>query len=98
MKKMFLPMMGLMLVLAGCQSASNEVDVQNECVGANCEIVRYASPNGNDLVLETDRHIIEIQAQTDTPYAYRVWAGGKSVDKDPDLVVQDGQAMVLVEE
>ena len=103
MKKIFFPMLGLMLVLAGCQSASQEgvlpeSSVANECVGANCAIVRYASPNGNDLVLETDRHIIEIQAPANVPYTYRVWAGEKSTTADPDLVVHDGQAMVLVEE
>ena len=109
MKKMILPMMGAMLFLAGCQSASEEfyVDeydvaeeavVANECVGANCAIVRYASPNGNDLVLETERHIIQIQAPADVKYSYRVWAGEKGMDSDPDLVVEDGQAMVLVEE
>ena len=109
MKKMILPMMGAMLFLAGCQSASEELYVDeyevaeeavvaNECVGANCAIVRYASPNGNDLVLETERHIIQIKAPADVKYSYRVWAGEKGMDADPDLVVEDGQAMVLVEE
>jgi hypothetical protein len=55
-------------------------------------------PNGNDLVLETERHIIQIQAPADVKYSYRVWAGEKGVDSYPDLVVEDGQAMVLVEE
>ncbi len=113
MKKMILPMMGAMLFLAGCQSASQELVVDdyevvdevaeeavvaNECVGANCAIVRYASPNGNDLVLETERHIIQIKAPADVKYSYRVWAGEKGMDTDPDLVVEDGQAKTLVEE
>lgn len=109
MKKMILPMMGAMLFLAGCQSASEEFYVDeyetveeavdfNGCVGANCSIIRYESPNGNDLVLETERHIIQIQAPADVKYSYRVWAGGKGVDADPDLIVEDGQAMVVTEE
>lgn len=103
MKQIILPMMGVMLALAGCQSASDEVIVEQQnitesCVGENCAVVRYASPNGNDLVLETDKHIIEIQAPTGTPYSYYVWAGDKTTADDPDLIVEDGQSMVLVEE
>lgn len=103
MKQIILPMMGLMMILAGCQSSSDDVyteqpNIANACAGANCAVVRYASPNGNDLVLETDKHIIEIQAPTDTPYSYYVWAGDKDVADDPDLIVEDGKSMVLIEE
>ena len=96
-------MMGVMLVLAGCQSASDEVIVEQpniaeSCTGADCSVVRYSSPNGNDLVLETEKHVIEIQAPSGTPYSYYVWSGGKSTADDPDLIVEDGNAMVLVEE
>ena len=94
--------MVMMLGLAGCQTASeNEVfESENvaECIGANCAIVRYSSPNGNDLVLETDKHIIEVTAQPGVKYSYYVWAGEKDMTEDPDLIVQDGQAMVLTTE
>lgn len=103
MKHIIFALMGVMVILAGCRSSSNEVIVEQEnsadvCAGPNCAIMRYASPNGNDLVVETAKHIIQIQAPADVPYTYQVWAGDKSVTDDPDLIVQDGTAMVLVEE
>ncbi|MDW2958552.1 MAG: hypothetical protein R8M37_01955 [Alphaproteobacteria bacterium] len=102
MTKKILPFMVFVLALAGCQTTYDEVivepDAQMDCVGANCEIVRYDSPNGNDLVLETDRHIIQIVANPGTKYSYQVWTGGKDTSTEPDLVVRDGNAMVLVEE
>lgn len=100
--KIFLPLLVMMFGLAACQTASNnevvESEIVSECVGANCAIVRYSAPNGNDLVLETDRHIIEIAAQPGTQYSYYVWAGDKDMSDDPDMIVQDGNAMVLTQE
>ena len=91
-----------MFGLAACQTPSNdeiiEPETVSECVGANCAIVRYSAPNGNDLVLETDKHIIEVTAQPGVKYSYYVWAGEKDMTEDPDLIVQDGQAMVLTTE
>ena len=102
MKRIILPLMGMMVILAGCQSSSNEVvdqsNIVDSCIGANCAVVRYASPNGNDLVLETAKHVIEIQAPADVPYSYYVWAGDKNMSDNPDLIVEDGKSMVLVEE
>ncbi len=103
MKHIIVALMGVMVILAGCRSSSNEVVVEQEsvtdvCAGTNCAIMRYASPNGNDLVVETAKHIIQVQAPANVPYTYQVWAGEKSVTDDPDLIVQDGKAMVLVEE
>lgn len=103
MKRIILPIMGMMVFLAGCQSSSDEVitqqpDKADMCVGENCAIMRYESPNGRDLVLETSKHIIEIQAPADVPYSYYVWTGGKDVSQDPDLIIEDGKSMVLVEE
>jgi hypothetical protein len=101
MKKLILPLAGMM-ILAGCRSSSNEIieeqNIPDSCTGTNCTVVRVESPNGNDLVLETDRHIIEIQAPADIPYSYYVWTGDKKVSDDPDLIVEDGKSMVLVEE
>ena len=101
MNKIILPFMVIMLTLAGCQMSSNDAsntDSVPVCVDSECTIVRYSAPNGNDLVLETPKHIIQIAAQSGTPYSYYVWAGDKATTDDPDLVVQDGEAMVLVEE
>ena len=102
MKKIILPLAGVMIVLAGCQSSSNKFEADSNvitsCVGDKCSVVSYTSPDGNDLVLETAKHVIEIQGQQDVPYSYYVWTGGKDTSDDPDLIVADGQAMVLVEE
>lgn len=108
MKKKCLPFLVLMLALAGCRSASNGVVVESDiayesdagyvCADSECTVINYSMPSGNDLVLETERHIIEIAAPTDAKYTYYVWAGGKTTSDDPDLIVSDGQSMVLVEE
>lgn len=86
--------------LAACQSATSTTESMDEsvCVGTNCAIVNYSMPNGNDLVLETAHHKIEIAAQPDVKYGYYVWAGDKETTDDPDLIVEDGTAMILVEE
>ena len=103
MRKKILPIMGLMLALAGCQSASDEMyydnmGMVNACDGSDCAVVQYSTPNGNDLVLEPAKHVVQIQAQPNVPYSYYVWTGGKSMDSDPDMIVQDGETMILVEE
>lgn len=91
--------MGAMLNLTACQMASEPVvveqDVAPECVGAECSIIRYATPNGNDLMLETESHVIQITATPGTPYTYYVWAGNKTTSDDPDIIVDQGTAMVL---
>ena len=86
--------------LAACQSATQVEEYNDEttCVGENCAIINYSMPNGNDLVLETAHHKIEIAAQPNVKYGYYVWAGDKDTSEDPDLVVEDGTAMVLIEE
>ena len=100
MKKFFLFFM--VALLAGCQSAPvdsyDEYAEHIDCVGNNCEIIQYSMPNGNDLVLETARHTIQIEAQPNVKYGYYVWAGDKETTDDPDLIVEDGNAMVLIEE
>ena len=108
MKKKCLPFLVLMLALAGCRSASNGVVTESDiayesdagyvCADSECTVINYSMPSGNDLVLETERHIIEIAAPTDAQYTYYVWTGGKTTSDDPDLIVSDGQSMVLVEE
>lgn len=102
MKKIILPLLVVMLALAGCRTASDEstsyADAGNECIGENCAVIKYDTPNGNDLVLETDHHVIQIAAQPETKYSYYVWTGGKTTADDPDMIVEDGNTMILVEE
>lgn len=94
-------LMGAMFALAGCQTASEgvvvEQEVASECVGADCSIIRYAMPNGNDLMLETDKHVIQITANPGTPYTYYVWAGNKTTSEAPDMIVEQGTTMVLTD-
>lgn len=104
MKKNILFLLLAVVAVAGCRSENAPVDNANaidsiECVncgGAN--MVQYSMPNGNDLKLETAHHVIQVQAQPGKQYDYYVWTGEKTYDQDPDLVVQDGIAAVLVEE
>lgn len=106
MNRLILPLLVMMLGLAGCHTASNEytvesmdIDATSECVDSNCSIIHFESPNGNDLVLETAHHVIQIDGQPGVSYSYYVWAGDKDMESDDaDLIVQDGQAMVLITE
>lgn len=101
MKHIILSSLILMLTLAGCRMASDEIDVNEvpyDCIGENCAVIRYDTPNGNDLVLETAHHIIQIDAAPNVAYQYNVWAGDKEMTDDADLIIRDGQAMILVNE
>lgn len=68
------------------------------CKTPDCSDVLFDTPNGNDLLLETDNHIIHINAEPNKSYIYYVWVGDKDMTADPDLIVEDGIAAVLVEE
>ena len=101
MKRNILFLLVAALAFAGCRS--NDAPVDNveyiDCVNCNgVSVVQYSMPNGNDLKLETAHHVIEIEAQPGKQYDYYVWMGDKEYSDDPDLVVQDGVAAVLVEE
>jgi hypothetical protein len=102
MKQKIVPLMVIMAALAGCRSANDGVsapaDELYRCVGPECSIIRMDTPNGNDLTLETKKHVIEIQADPKTQYSYYVWTNGKPTTAEPDLIVEDGKAMMLVEE
>lgn len=101
-KYLFLIVIGL----AACQN-DNTVVVDSEydtnpgyyddapCrAGENgCHAVRYSMPNGNDLVLETDRQVINITAQPGTKYKYYVWTGDKATAEVPDLVIENGRVV-----
>lgn len=106
MKRNIFALLALSAVLAGCQTGETvDCSACAQCnVVAPCEnciangAVQYSMPNGNDLVLETPKRIIHIEAQPNKKYDYYVWTGDKSYEQDPDLIVQDGTAAVLVEE
>ena len=86
---------------AGCRLNSSSVDGGEYIDCMDCDdagVIEYSMPNGNDLKLETAHHVISIEAQPGKQYDYYVWTGEKSYDDDPDLVVQDGVASVLVTE
>lgn len=68
------------------------------CDNNGTSMIKYSAPNDSDLVLETAHHVIQIQGTPNKPYAYYVWAGGKDYSEDPDLIVEDGAAAILVEE
>ena len=88
----------LLLGLTGCMSGTpSDIDVPVVCAG-DCSDVNFSMPNGNDLMLETDHHIIHITAQPDSDYAYYVWTGDKTYADAPDIKIENGDAYVLSEE
>lgn len=62
---------------------------------ASVSEIKYSVPRDGDLTLETRHHVIQIQGAPNTEYEYRVWAGDKNYTDDPDLIVDDGNIMVL---
>ena len=104
MKKNVLFLLLAVAAVAGCQSNDVPVDNTNaidsiECVDCgDVNIVQYSMPNGNDLKLETAHHVIQIDGRPGKQYDYYVWTGEKTYADDPDIIVQDGTAAVLVEE
>ena len=101
MKRNILFLIVAALAFAGCRS--NDAPVTDaepvECI--NCgdvQMVKYSTPNGNDLKLETTRHVVQIDGQPGKQYDYYIWMGEKSYDDAPDLIISDGQTSVLVEE
>ena len=98
MKRNILFLLIAAFAFAGCRSGNAPVEYADciDCDGINR--VEYSMPNGNDLKLETAHHVIEIEAQPNKAYNYYVWTGDKSYDEDPDLIVEEGVASVLVEE
>ena len=109
MKRNILFLLIAALAFAGCQS--NDVPVDNveyvddtidsvvtctDCDGV--QVVPYSMPNGNDLKLETAHHVVQIDGKPGKQYDYYVWTGEKTYNDDPDIIIQDGTAAVLVEE
>ena len=87
------------LLIAGCQAdyiaPAYNTDVPETCIDSECQIIDVLTPNGNDLLLETERHAIHVTARPDTRYEYRVWAGDKDMSSVPDVIVHDGEIMIL---
>lgn len=94
---LFLPILMGVMLLAACQTTSEQVFVEQEksrtCVDDQCKIITYAAANGNDLMLETAKHVIQITAQPGTPYAYYIWAGDKTTSDEPDIVIDNIQQL-----
>lgn len=90
------------LFFAGCSShyiAPNTVEPDvSECIDSKCQIIDVYSPAGNDLVVETPRHIVHVTATPDVRYEYRVWAGGAGMTTAPDVIVHDGDVMILTDD
>lgn len=104
MKYVYVYLLVLIFALSGCWVGGNNRVVSEivdfdyvECADGN-GVVKYSTPNGNDLMLETDHHIIQIDAQPNVQYEYRVWVGDKTYETDPDLVITDGTAYILQDE
>jgi len=99
MKRNILFLLIAALAFAGCRSDDAPVTEPVDCI--NCggvNMVEYSMPNGNDLKLETTQHVIKINALPGKVYDYYVWTGDKTYNDAPDIVIQDGNAAVLVEE
>lgn len=90
------------LFFSGCSAhyiAPNTVEAEApECIDSECQIIDVYSPAGNDLVVETPRHIVHVTATPDVRYEYRVWAGGAGMTTAPDVIVHDGDVMILTDD
>ena len=101
MKRNILFLLIAAVAFAGCRSGDAPVDNVEyvDCVDCGTvNMVEYSMPHGNDLKLETAHHVIKIDAQPGKVYDYYVWTGNKTYGDEPDIVVQEGNAAVLVEE
>ena len=107
MKKNFLFLLIAAVAVAGCGANNAPVDDMEyveyaeypDCINCGAgNVVKYSMPNGNDLKLETAHHVIKIDAEPGKSYDYYVWTGEKTYANDPDIVIQDGAAAVLVSE
>lgn len=71
---------------------------ENACADGSCARIAYSTPNGNDLKLETNNTVLHVVGAPGQQYAYYVWGGGRDTDTDPDLIIEQGTAAVLVEQ
>ena len=101
MKRNILILLIAALAFAGCRSDNAPVDGAEFMDCINCgdvNMVEYSMPNGNDLKLETAHHVIKVDAQPGRSYNYYVWTGDKTYADDPDIVIEEGTAAVLIKE
>lgn len=99
------------LSVAGCHRASDEF-VADSMYYETDTVVEYATPSRptvpaatciganleRDLVVETDKHVIQMVGQPDTKYEYRVWIGDTDESTDPDVIVNRGTVMVRTDD
>ncbi|MBR2285900.1 MAG: hypothetical protein IJ866_00335 [Alphaproteobacteria bacterium] len=101
MKKNILFLLIAAVAFAGCRSDDAPVDNGDyvDCIDCGTvNMVEYSMPHGNDLKLETAHHVIQIDAVPGKTYDYYVWTGNKDYADDPDIIVNEGTAAVLVSE
>ncbi len=104
MKRNILFLLVAVAAVAGCRSSDAPIDNVDAIDSIDCvecgdvNIVQYSMPHGNDLKLETAHHVIQIDAQPGKAYDYYVWTGDKDYADDPDIIVNEGTAAVLVSE
>lgn len=66
------------------------------CNSPDCSGALFASPNGNDLLLETKHHIIHMEGVPNKEYTYRVWTGDNT--QEPNLIIENGVGAILIEQ
>ena len=79
----------------GCTKCAMSAGIP-DC-GVSQQVIRYSTPNGNDLRVETSKHVLQIDGQPDKKYDYYIWAGDKTYADEPDVVI-DGVSSVMVEQ
>lgn len=51
-----------------------------------------------DIVVETDKHVIQMVGNPGTQYKYYVWTGDQDTNAEPDVIVDRGTVMVRTDE
>lgn len=62
---------------------------------AGTSTIKYSVAQNGDLTLETRHHVINVNGAPSGSYAYYVWAGDKTYNDAPDLIVEDNTIMTL---
>lgn len=102
-------LLSLMFVMAACTRGDDNVVVNDEFYEYETEQQVVMQPvslpttivNANmdrDIVVETDRNIIQMVGNPGTQYKYYVWTGGQDTNTDPDVIVDRGTVMVRTAE
>ena len=62
------------------------------------QVIKYSTPNGNDLKVETSHHILKVEGVPNKSYDYYIWAGDKTYADEPDVVIQDAGPSLTVKD